>query len=110
MKIYRNEFNTLPMQVEENMKNIILLASIIKESYRSTTDLGNTATTIAIADTNANADTIDGWLISQDGYLYKITGGDGTNLLIQIITKIVQSLAHKVKLFLSLRLVRFAIN
>lgn len=88
MKIYKNEFNTLPMQVEENMKNIELLASIIKESYRSTTDLGDTATTIAIADTNANADTIDGWLISQDGYLYKITGGDGTNLLLEYYTRL----------------------
>jgi len=88
MKIYKNKFNTLPMQVEENMKNIELLASIIKESYRSTTDLGDTATIIAIADTNANADTIDGWLISQDGYLYKITGGDGTNLLLEYYTRL----------------------
>ena len=53
MKVYKNEFNTLPMQVEENMKNIQLLASYLKESFRSTIDLGDTSTTIAIADTNA---------------------------------------------------------
>ena len=88
MKIYKNKFNTLPMQVEENMKNIELLASIIKESYRSDIQLLTTDVSIAISDTNANTDTIDGWLIDPIGKIFKITGGDGTNLLIEFYSDI----------------------
>lgn len=88
MKIYKNKFNTLPMQVEENMKNIELIASIIKESYRSDIQLLTTDVSIAISDTNASADTTEGWLIDPIGKIFKITGGDGTNLLIEFFTDI----------------------
>lgn len=88
MKIYKNEFNTLPMQVEENMKNIELLASIIKEAYRSNVQLLTTDVSIAISDTNANVDTTDGWLIDPIGKIFKITSGDGTNLLIEFYSDI----------------------
>ena len=88
MEINRNGLNSLPQQVEENMKNIVKLASYLKEAYNSNIDLGDSAVSIAINDTNANNDTIEGWLISQDGYLYKITGGDGTNLLLEYFTRL----------------------
>lgn len=84
----KEKYNSMPEQVEENKKNIEILESYIKEVYKSSVDLGDTSVTVAIADTNANADTIDGWLISQDGYLYKITSGDGTNLLIEYYTRL----------------------
>ena len=80
------KYNSMPEQVEENKKNIKELVSIIKVAYRSTVDLSNSSVSVAISDTNANIDTVDGWLISQDGYLYKITGGDGVNLLLEFYT------------------------
>lgn len=86
MKIYKNGFNTLPMQVEENMKNIELIASIVKDAYKCSTSLLSTDVSVAISDTNANADTIDGWLIDQGANVFKITGGDSTNLLIEYYT------------------------
>lgn len=82
MKIINNELNSMPQQVEENKQNIKILAQFLKEAYKSTTDIGDSAVSIAISDTNATADTIDGWLLSHDGFLYKITSGDGTNLLL----------------------------
>lgn len=86
MIIIDNDLNSMPQQVEENKKNIKLLASYLKEAYKTPNDLGNSAVSIAISNTNATADTIDGWLITHDGYLYKITNGDGTNLLLEYYT------------------------
>lgn len=88
MIIKNNGLNSMPQQVQENMENIKLLASYLKEAYNSSIDLGDSAVSIAISDTNATADTIDGWLVSQDGYLYKITSGDGTNLLLEYYTRL----------------------
>lgn len=83
MKIYKNGFNTLPMQVEENMKNIELIASIVKDAYKCSLTLLSSDISVAISDTNADSETIDGWLIDQDANVFKITGGDGTNLLLE---------------------------
>lgn len=79
----RNKYNSLDEQVEENKHNIDELINIIKEPYTAHVDLGDNSITVLISDTNASSDVVDGWLFSQDGYLYKINGGDGTNLLIE---------------------------
>ena len=86
MIITNNDLNSMPQQVEENKNNIKILANYLKEAYKTSSDLGDSAVSIAISDTNATADTIDGWLITHDGYLYKITNGDGTNLLLEYYT------------------------
>lgn len=88
MRIINNDLNSMPQQVEENKKNIKLLAQYLKEAYNTSFDLGDSAVSIAISDTNATTDTTDGWLITHDGYLYKITSGDGTNLLLEYYTYI----------------------
>ena len=88
MIINNNALNSMPQQVEENKNNIKLLAQYLKEAYNTSLDLGDSAVSIAISDTNATADTIDGWLITNDGYLYKITSGDGTNLLLEYYTRL----------------------
>ena len=88
MIITNNDLNSMPQQVEENKNNIKILANYLKEAYKTSNDLGDSAVSIAISDTNATADTIDGWLISHDGYLYHITSGDGTNLLLEYYTNL----------------------
>lgn len=86
MEIINNDLNSLPQQVEENMKNIKLLARYLKEAYHTSLSLNDTDTTIAISNTNATSDTKDGWLFDLHGKLFKITSGDGTNLLIEFYT------------------------
>ena len=88
MEINNNKLNSLPQQVEENMKNIKLLASYLKEAYSTSLTLNNTDVSIAISDTNASSDTIEGWLIDSIANLFKITSGDGTNLLIEYYTSL----------------------
>ena len=84
----RNKYNSLDEQVEENKHNIDELINIIKEPYTAHVDLGDSSITVLISDTNASNDVVEGWLFSQDGYLYKINGGDGTNLLIEFYAQI----------------------
>lgn len=86
MEINNNKLNSLPQQVEENMKNIKLLAQYLKEAYKTSLTLSDSDVSIAISDTNATTDTKDGWLLDSIGNLFKINGGDGTNLLIEFYT------------------------
>lgn len=88
MIITNNDLNSMPQQVEENKKNIKILAQYLKEAYKTPNDIGDSAVSIAISDTNATADTTNGWLITHDGYLYHITSGDGTNLLLDYYTRL----------------------
>lgn len=83
MEIINNKLNSLPQQVEENMKNIQILARYIKEAYKTQTSLTTSSVSIAIIDTNATSDTTTGWLIDVNGLLFHITNGDGTNLLLE---------------------------
>lgn len=80
------KYNSMPEQVEENKENIKKLCGYIKESYKTSLSLNDTDTTIAISDTNADASTINGWLFDANGKLFKITSGDGVNLLIEFYT------------------------
>lgn len=86
MEIINNKLNSLPEQVEENMKNINLLAEYLKEAYKTSQELTTSTNTIAISDTNAPTSVIDGWLLDSRGLLFKINGGDGTNLLLEFYT------------------------
>lgn len=76
------KYNSMPEQVEENKENIKKLCAYIKDAYKTSLTLNDTDTTISISDTNADASTVDGWLFDANGKLFKITSGDGTNLLI----------------------------
>lgn len=86
MEIINNKLNSLPQQVEENMKNIELLAQYLKEAYKTGLTLSPSDTTIAISNTNADDSVQDGWLFDSIGNLFKINGGDGTNLLLEFYT------------------------
>ena len=70
-------------QVYKNMKDIKDLQEIIKSEYTTSETLTSSSVSVAIADTNAPEGTTEGWLITQDGLKFKITGGDDTNLLLE---------------------------
>ena len=82
------KYNSMPEQVEENKENIKKLCGYIKDAYHTNNGitLNDTDTTIAISDTNADGSTVDGWLFDDNGKLFKITSGDGVNLLIEFYT------------------------
>ena len=77
-KVMRNQQE----QIYKNMKDIESLKETIKPRYTTSATLTSSSVSVAIADTNAPAGTEDGWLYTEDGLLFKITGGDDTNLLL----------------------------
>ena len=76
-KIYRNEQE----QVRKNMEDIEALKGKIKDVFKTTATLTSSSVSVALVDTNVT-DEEEGWLMSDDGLLFAITGNDGTNLLI----------------------------
>ena len=78
-KTYRNQQE----QIYKNMEDIQELKDIIKPEYTTASTLTSSSTSIAIANTNAPSGTKSGWLLTQDGLKFKITGGDDTNLLLE---------------------------
>ena len=70
-------------QVWQNMKDIEELKENIKPEYTTNASLTSSSVSVALTDTNAPAGTTKGWLLSHDGLKFKITGGDGTNLLLE---------------------------
>ena len=75
-------------QVYKNMKDIKDLQEIIKPEYTTSATLTSSSVSVAIADTNAPEGTTEGWLLTQDGLKFKITGGDETNLLLEFYCSI----------------------
>lgn len=75
-------------QVYKNMKDIKALQEVIKPEYTTNAVLTSSSVSVAIADTNAPEGTTEGWLITQDGLKFKITGGDETNLLLEFYCSI----------------------
>ena len=69
-------------QVYKNMKDIQALQQIVKKMYKTSEELTSASVSVAIADTNAPEGTTEGWLITEDGLLFNITGGDEDNLLL----------------------------
>ena len=88
MEINNNKLNSLPQQVEENMKNIQLLAQYLKEAYHTNdgVELNHNSISVAKSLTNADSSVNDGWLLDSIGSLFKITGGDDSSLLIEFYT------------------------
>lgn len=80
-KIYRNEQE----QVRKNMEDIEFLMGKIKDVFKTTATLTSSSVSVALVDTNVT-DEEEGWLMSEDGLLFAITGNDGTNLLISFYT------------------------
>ena len=73
-------------QVYKNMKDIEELQQYIKEAYSCTGELNTASISVAKSLTNAGEDVEEGWLYDSVGNLFKITGGDEDNLLIQFYT------------------------
>lgn len=80
--INNKAYRSAEQQVYKNMKDIAALQNIIKPEYKTTETLTSSSVSVAIADTNAPAGTTEGWIITEDGLKFKITGGDDTNLLL----------------------------
>lgn len=70
-------------QVYQNMKDIEKLKQETGEWWNTQQVLTTSTTSIAISATNAPATTQYGFLIDIVGNLFKITAGDGTNLLLE---------------------------
>lgn len=75
--------NNLQKQVYINTDEIEKLKDTIKPEYNCSATLTSSSTSVAIASTNAPAGTKTGWLLTDDGLYFKITGGDDTNLLLE---------------------------
>ena len=90
MSVYDNELiingearRSPEQQVYKNMKDIKSLKEIIKPEYNCSATLTSSSVSVSIASTNAPEGTTEGWILTQDGLKFKITGGDDTNLLIE---------------------------
>ena len=69
-------------QVWKNMKDIEALQDKIKDAYKTSETLTSASVSVATADTNVGT-AEEGWLMTEDGLLFKITGNDGDNVLLQ---------------------------
>ena len=82
MKINGFEFLPPQAQIYKNAADIEELKANQFILYKTEEELTNATVTIARADTNAG-DADKGYLIDANGLLFKITGGDDDNLLLE---------------------------
>ena len=68
-------------QVYENMKEIEELKKIIKKYYKTSSALTSSSASDSTANTNVGT-AKEGWLMTEDGLLFRIDGNDGTTLLL----------------------------
>lgn len=82
MKINGFEFLPPQAQIYKNASDIAELQANQFILYKTDEELTSATVTIARADTNAG-DADKGYLIDANGLLFKITGGDDDNLLLE---------------------------
>lgn len=75
-------------QVYKNAKDIKNLKQYIKESYHTSTALTSSSVSVATEDVEGLGEASSGWLLTDDGLLFKITANDGTTVLIQFFSDI----------------------
>lgn len=68
-------------QVYKNMKDIETLQKIIKTTYKTSSALTSSSASDSTANTNVGT-AKEGWLMTEDGLLFRIDGNDGTTLLL----------------------------
>lgn len=82
IKINGKEFRNPQEQLAYNTEEIEKLKETIKDAYKTS----STLTSSSVSDTRANTNVPEGvksaWLMTSDGLLFKITGNDGTTLLL----------------------------
>lgn len=91
MKIDNKEFLNPQQQLYENTKDIEKLKADYQPVYNSIVELyedDTPAETVLLSNTNAPAGTKSGWILDPNGYLFKITDGSTTTLLIQYYSMI----------------------
>ena len=81
MKINGKEYLSPQEQLFENTKDIEELKQIVKPVYQTTATLTSSSVSVALSDTNIG-DATEGWLMTNDGLLFKITANDGTTVLL----------------------------
>lgn len=81
MEINGKEYLSPQEQLFENTKDIEKLKQIIKPVYQTTATLTSSSVSVALTDTNVG-DATEGWLMTTDGLLFKITANDGTTVLL----------------------------
>lgn len=87
MKINGKEYLSPQEQLFENTKDIEELKQVIKPVYQTTATLTSSSVSVALADTNVG-DATEGWLMTTDGLLFKITANDGTTVLLIYYAKL----------------------
>lgn len=87
MKINGKEYLSPQEQLFENTKDIEELKQVIKPVYQTTAALTSSSVSVALADTNVG-DATEGWLMTTDGLLFKITANDGTTVLLIYYAKL----------------------
>lgn len=75
-------------QVYKNAKDIKILKQYVKESYHTSTALTSSSVSVATEDVEGLGEASSGWLLTDDGLLFKITANDGTTTLIQFFSDI----------------------
>ena len=91
MKINNKEFLNPQQQLYENTKDIEKLKADYQPVYNSSIELyedETAAESVLLSNTNAPEGTKNGWILDPNGYLFKITDGSTTTLLIQYYTHI----------------------
>ena len=82
IKINGKEFRNPQEQLAYNTEEIEKLKETIKDAYKTS----STLTSSSVSDTRANTNVPEGvksaWIMTSDGLLFKITGNDGTTLLL----------------------------
>lgn len=81
MEINGKEYLSPQEQLYENTKDIEKLKQIVKPVYQTTATLTSSSVSVAVSDTNIGTAT-EGWLMTNDGLLFKITANDGTTVLL----------------------------
>ena len=81
MKINGKEYLSPQEQLVENTKDIEELKQLVKPVYQTTATLTSSSVSVALSDTNVGTAT-EGWLMTNDGLLFKITANDGTTVLL----------------------------
>lgn len=81
MKINGKEYLSPQEQLFENTKDIEKLKQLVKPVYQTTATLTSSSVSVALSDTNIG-DATEGWLMTNDGLLFKITANDGTTVLL----------------------------
>ena len=81
MEINGKEYLSPQEQLYENTKDIEKLKEFIKTTYKTWATLTSSSASVSTAETNVGV-AKEGWLMTEDGLLFRIDGNDGITILL----------------------------